>query len=313
MQVFADSANPKVATFPTIYSISEKLEVGKIQLQTPSGYKVSSLRSFYPAASKVAGLVLATQPMDPSQPTPRGKKYPFLSIADRDGSSQKLITLDLPFEPVKAAMFDSGEFLVLGVDTANIQPVLALLDSDGSLKKMLDLDIRNYSNSSDIKQNFDPKNVGTPTAETQQTLLKALNVAQFVPSGANILLIQPGSALPVYRFTSKGLTRTVNIKPPDGSLIDTILASSERDSWVVRTKNGRTFQRVSTGNVVENPSESLYQVDPLTGSITARIEVKGPQPGEVNCATNRTVSAIFYGLPEDGDTPTHLTYASAPR
>ena len=175
----------------------------------------------------VVSLIQASQPTDPSIPVVKGKLIPFLSVADLDDGSQKLIKLDLPFEPTKAATFDSGEFLVLGADKANMQPVLALLHEDGTVKKMLDLDGRSYVSSRALDQIYAQGGKDPGTTGVQRMILGALNNAQLVPWGSQVLLVQPGSTLPVYRFRNSGQVASVTVKLPDGLGLDTVLGSGE--------------------------------------------------------------------------------------
>lgn len=312
-EVYATSDRPDVAEFPDLYSISELREVKKIKLPLPNGYQHASLRSLFPAKSEIVALIQVSQPKAPDSEVKKGQKIFFLSLTDLDGSGQKNIRLDLRFEPSKAAIFDAGRLLVLGVDTINQQPVLALLHEDGSLDRMMDLDERTYEPSHALNHIYKGRPGESQTLAPQRLVSNALNNAQFVPWGAEILLAQPGSKLPVYRLRAGGQQEAVTVKLPEGSLLETILGSSERDTWVIRTKDASSFEKVTNGGVVENPPEKLFEVDPQTGEVIDQLLIKGPHPGELSCAAHGKLSALYYGLPERANVPDEITYASAPR
>jgi hypothetical protein len=312
-EIYGVSDKPDVAYFPEIYSISKLREVKKIKLPVPTGYKAFVLGSFFPATHRLVALILADQPLDPKTPQEKGKLTPFLSTVDRDGDQPNLVKLDLLFKPLKAAIFDTGEFLILGTDMVNLKPVLAIVHEDGSLNRMLDLDARKYESSQDLNQIYSRRANDSNTDAAQRLALDALSAAEFVPWGEEILLVQRGSTLPVYRFRSAALIGTVTIKPPDGFLTDSIMGSGEKDTWVVLTKDTSSFQKVANGGVVENSPEHIYEVNPRTGEVIDQLFVKGPQPGEIGCAADGRLTVIYYGLPQQADAPEKLVYASAPR
>jgi hypothetical protein len=304
---------PETAWFPEIYSISDQREIKKLSFPTPTGYKYVLLQSFFPSEHQLVALIQADQPTT-SDGSPQQKGLvSFLSTMDRDGDRKSIVKLDLPFEPAKAAILESGEFLIFGSDRANFNPVLALVHEDGSLDRMLDLDTRPYGLSEDLGKIYGRKATDSNTFALQRLTQGSLSAAQFVPWGSEILLLQPGSKLPVYRINQAGLQGAVTIKFPDGFLLDSILGSSEKDSWAVLTKDPSSFQKMAKDHVVENPTQHLFEVNPHTGEVIDQLSVKGPHPGEVSCAANGKVSGIYYGSPLQANAHEQLTYASAPR
>jgi hypothetical protein len=312
-QVYGVSDKPEVAFFPVIYSVSEQREVKKISLPMPKGYKQFVLGSLFPAESRVVGLIEASQPTDSATPLRKGELAVFLATADRDGDRQTIVRLDLGFEPMKAAIFELGEFLVLGNDRANMKPVLAIVHEDGTLDRMLDLDTRTYGESHDLDRIYERRTADSNTDALRRLMIGALSAAEFIPWGKEVLLVQRGSKLPVYRFDDSGELGAVTIKPPDGFLLDAILGSSEKDTWVVSTKGADSFKKVATGGVVENAPQHLFEVNPRTGEVIDQLSIKGPRPGQVACAADGRLAAIYYGLPQQANVPDQLGYASAPR
>jgi hypothetical protein len=309
-EVYAVSGKPETALFPEIYSISDQREIKKLSLLTPTGYKYFLLQSLFPTEHGLVALIQADQPKASDGSAQEKGLVSFLSTMDRDGDEKEIVKLDLAFEPAKAAILDSGEFLIVGTDRANFNPVLALVHADGSLDRILDLDTRSYGLSKDLGRINGGKATDSNTTALQRRTQSALSAAQFVPWGSEIVLLQPGSNFPVYRFSRSGLQGAVTIKLPDGFLLDSILGSSEKDSWVVLTKDASSFQKVATGGVVENPTQHIFEVNPHTGEVIDQLSVKGPQPGEVSCAANGKISVVYYGSPQQANA---LTYASAPR
>jgi hypothetical protein len=312
-EVYADASTPDVAYLPRIYRISSQHEVKKIPLPFPSEFKAGMSLSFFPSENELITLLQVSQPTDPAVPSRRGEKIFFLSITDRDGDHKKLINLNIGFEPAKAAMFSSGEILIVGSDTTNLEPVLALLKTDGTLDRRLDLDERPFDSSDELHQLNKSKSSDSNTLARQHFVMSNLNKAAFTPWGDEILLVQPGSKLPIYRIRASGQINPVSINIPEGNLIYSILGSGREDSWVVTARNPDAFQKFAKTGVIENPQERIFEVDPFTGNVIDQLSVKGPHPSQISCAANKKLSVVYYGNPPKENVPDELTYASAPR
>jgi hypothetical protein len=287
--------------------------VKKIPLPFPSEFKVGMSLSFFPSENELITLLQVSQSTDPTVPSRRGEKIFFLSITDRDGDHKKLINLNIGFEPAKAAMFSSGEILIVGSDTTNLEPVLALLKTDGTLDRRLDLDERPFDSSNELHKLDKTKSNDSNTLARQRFVMSNLNKAMFTPWGDEILLVQPGSKLPVYRIHASGQASPVSINIPEGNLIYSILGSGSGDSWVVTARNPDAFQKFAKTGVIENPQEQIFEVDPFTGNVIDQLSVKGPHPSAISCAANKQLSVVYYGNPPKESVPDELTYASAPR
>jgi len=314
MEVYGVAGKPGVAYFPEVYSISELRKVKKIDLPAPAGYPNAILDSLFAADGRVAGLIQASRTIDAGTPQSRTEMAFFLTVVDREGGQPSTVRLDLPFKPRKVAILGSGKFLVLGEDTANLKPIVAMLHEDGTLDRIVDIDTRaTYGSSGELGQEYKSKPGSSNTAAMRRVIQWSLNAAEFVPWGREVLLVQPGSQFPVYRFNEAGLQGTVGIKLPDGLMLSAILGSGEKDSWVVVTKDAAAFAKLASSHVVENPTQHLFEVNPESGKVIDQLSVKGPQPGEVACAANGRLAVIYYGFPEKENVPNQLGYAFAPR
>jgi hypothetical protein len=178
----------EVRVFPDLYRISPQHEVKRIPRPTPSGYKQLTTGSFFAGERTLVSLIQAFQPAEKQENRTARHDNFFLAVTDRDGDHARLISLNLPFDPAKVAVFDSGLFVAIGIDRKARQPVVALLREDGTILRFLDLD-------------SEPKaQPATASIEAQEqslkeirTLVKSLGNSEFVPWGTDIVLGQPES------------------------------------------------------------------------------------------------------------------------
>ena len=261
LQIYAALENNEVSSFPDIYTVSEQREVKHLNGPSIADFKQLSLRSLYPSENNVAYLIQATQPRDPKESLMPGRLASYIAVTDHTGNGQRTLRLELNFEPVKVAISDSGTLLVLGMDTVNLRPVLVSLKDDGSIEKTLDIDHRTYASSKELKQSYPEKPKDTNTTAEARVILNSLNKAQFVPWGHDILLVQPGSSLPVYTISPTLSISPISITAPSGYLLKTILGSGEGDSWVAVFSAESEFQKVASGQVSENAADKLFEIN----------------------------------------------------
>ncbi len=314
VEVYADSNRRNVNLVPDLFSISDHLDVKRLNRQLPTGYKRVYVRSMFPGEHVIASLVEGYGKIDPAgSGDPNGKSY-FIATTDRIGGSSKLIELDLKFEPLKVAILDSGKFIVLGIDLQNIVPLLALLNEDGSLSRMIDLDNRGYDGSSELDHIYSGRADEATTTSRRLKIAGALSRASLVPFGSKILLVQAGSLLPVYVLSDSGEESAITVSLPAGMLIDDILGSDHNETWIVRTQSLDSYQKFQKDHIVQNPDQRLFEVDSRTGKTLRSLAVKGPQVAEVSCAANKKLSSIYYDpkQPSDADTD-QLILAESPR
>ena len=309
------STTQQPGAHPAIFSISDTREVGIVTVSLPSDYNQVNIRSLFPTPQELVAVVQASQPTDPNVPVVKGRPTSFLSINPRDSADSRLLQLDLPFNVVRAALLSSGDFLVLGNDTVNQLPVLAMLGSDGTLKKMLDLDPRLYLQSKELAANATSRTSDTRTAQ-QKMVQRALSSARFVPFGDQVLLVQTGTTMPVLRFTSSGDPDPVTIKLPPGFVLDRILGSSDRDTWVLLATPPRPLARMTSSQDAEGSPNHLFEVDPITGEVIDELALTGTQNSNVACAAHQKLTALYTVRAASTDANTQqdqLSYASAPR
>jgi len=312
-QVYAQAGGGVVRDFPDIYKISETREIKKIAFSLPFGYKEVQLQSLYAAPNAFVALLEAFNPKGTDPNEPEFKTHYFLSFMDEDGGRPHQEEIHLSFTPMKVAAFESGEVLVLGMDTINLQPVLALLNPDGSFARTVDLDSRTYKSSKDLAHAVQPKKNDSNTYTLTRQMQNALGLAMFVPWGTEVLFVQPGAKLPVYRLTSAGVLDAVDIELPDGFLMASILGSSEKDPWVVTSMSPDTFTAMANFKTVENAPGEVFEVDPFSGKVLDQLTLKGPQPSELNCAAHGKLTSIYYGFASEPNKPDALGYASGQR
>jgi hypothetical protein len=66
-------------------------------------------------------------------------------------------------------------------------------------------------------------------------------------------------------------------------------------------------------HVVENPEDSLYEVSSHSGETLNRLLVHGPHPGEVACAADGKLTALWVSWPEHAKAPDGILFASVLR
>lgn len=271
-----------------LYGISEDGTVKEIQRDFPEKKREIAVRSIYPGESVIATLLTALPQRNLSDEQSSSVRQYYISLSKRDGTSSKLILLDLKFEPLKVAVLESGRFLALGIDTLNHQPVLALLDTDGTFIRPIDLDARTYASSETLKTIYRRK-ADEPSSAGVTAM--ALPNSVFVPYGSKVLFFQPGSNLPVHILGEGGEENSVQLLLPDGYLPEFMLASSKNDTWVVRAQRVGVFSNFQKNGIVVNPDQQLFEVDPITGKATRALQITGAHPGEVTCAAGKKLIA----------------------
>ena len=276
---------------PDLYGVARDGSITAIQRSLPQQKREISSISFYPGAALIATLLRALPNKDPDNPQLDDIGQYYIALSKRDGSSSKLIALDLKFEIIRIAVLDSGRFLVTGIDPSNKLPVLGLLDTDGTLLRMLDVDSAPFAASKTLGTIY--KGTGGD-GDSTRLVTRPFAHAVFVPYGSKVLLLVPGSRLPVRIFGDNGEENSIELKLPKDELPETILPSSKTDAWIVRTQNISTFASQHAGGVVENPVQQILEVDPSTGDTLRSLHLKGLNTMEISCASEKEITALHY-------------------
>jgi hypothetical protein len=323
-----------------VYAANDQRQVTKFDLNFPTGYGRVSARQLYPSGHRLLVLLQASQPLDPGVNLPPNQMVPFLSTLDLDTGEKNVIPLSLDFQVVKAAIFDSGKLLVVGMDPVNKVPVLALLREDGTLQQKLELDaddlkaepprlraeerrpaqdgsgaakataaavetvpVSGIDRSNRVPQQIDP---------VQRQLSRMLNSAQLVPWGGAILLVESGPKPRIDKVRDSGEHDAVKIELPEGARLTRVLGSSEKDTWVVAATSGG-FRPGVERRAAEPVKDRFFEVDPFTGTINDELTVTGPTAAQVTCAANGRLAAVYLGATDQASGQQVLGYASAPR
>lgn len=319
--VYASPASGQVSVIPEVYGISPQRVVKHLTIPLPQNFKYSRVENFFPGKYSAVYLVEGIQPQGAAADADSAKYQYFLTRTDRDGDSPEVFKLQLPFEVSKIAVFDSGDVLVLGANTTDLYPVLALLHSDGRLNRILNFDDRAYRDAILSAGTSVARPNESNTSALRRVVLGSLFTAQLIPWGSEILLVQPGSNLPVYRISSAGAVTPVKVTLPGGLLLATIEGSGERDTWLAIAQSVDSFRSLNSRGIAENPQERMFEIDPYTGDVLRALEIEGPRGVEVVCGADHKATAIYFGeLPAKdkadqprNDGPGPLMYASAPR
>lgn len=296
-EIGLDKQGRLISTMPVLYRVSSQREVKQVSIPTPTGYKEVSSSSFFAGSDALVSVVRASQPTDPNnvQNDSTHADY-FLSTSDLDGDHGRLIRLSVNFDVAKAALFDSGEFIVLGSDLNSLQPVIALLNWDGRLLKRLDV----FPKRAADRPAADTGLVNSGTTRATMSL-RSIAAAKFVPWGSDVLMVVPGfDNSAIYHLRPSGRFDRIPVKLPEGEMVEGIVAAGGNDDWVVRSRTAASQKQMVKARIVQNPVEHLYEVNPRSGEILRRLELKGPVPGEVACAVDGKLSAFSIGPSQQG-------------
>ncbi len=297
-----------VSAIPDLFEVSATADVRRIPMPVPTDFKSADSPGFFAGEGVLVAVVSASHPADEQAAQAHPGATYFLSVTDSAGGHPRLIRLDLSFDVTKAAAFDSGGFVVLGMDRRSFRPVAAMLGADGQFKSYLDL----FPKPGDAAAG-DETNPAAEKARRRAAIL-SIGEMQLAPWGSDVLMAAPGiDNSSIYHIRASGQVEKVSINLPNGEQLQGILGSGGKDDWVVRTMSAESAKTMSEAHIVENPQESLYEVNPRSGEILGRLTVVGPQPGEVACAANGKLSAIYVGEPQQSGAPDKLVLASAPR
>ena len=296
LEIFGDLPPTTQVFAGDLYSVSESGEVKKIErnLTAPQRTDLSAFW-MYPGTDAVATLYRLT-PRDRGEDGELLQPKYHIALSRNDGSFLKDIKLDLKFQPLKIAMLDSGRFLALGVEPLNDEPMLSLLDSDGTYLRTIDLDPGPVAASNSL-QTINAKLLSH--AEPSHAATVMASDAMFVPYGNKVLFFVPGSGLPVRILGEGGEENAVTLSLPKGELLQSVLPAGKNDTWVVRAQRLGNFASMKNKGVLINPSQKLFEVDPVTGKVMRELNIIGALPAHVLCATNRKLTALLYFSGDD--------------
>lgn len=288
VDIYADENSTQVFPFPKLYRITQLGDVSLVKRALPSGYEKLWMGDFFAGSQWNVSLLKGQKANVDSVAGDRPESAIFLSLTRPDGSDGRTIKLDLGFEPMKVAIFDSGKFAVVGMDRVNVVPVLAILNEDGTLDRMVDLNNKSYEQSKNLGQAFGAK------GGAALRLSRELDSASFVPMGSKVLLVQAGSALDLRVLNDAGEEGRIQLTLPSGFLLEDALASDSTRTIFLRLRAVEAFEQFAQKHIIENPKEQILEIDAGTGKAIEAFELHGPLPGEVTCAVDQRLTAIYY-------------------
>jgi hypothetical protein len=283
---FLDQHAAGSATAPELYSIEQDGTLKHLSRKLPPNFTRVSILDFFAGEHTLVTLLKAELDDDTAGSTaPRETDY-FLSLSDHDGDSAELLPLDLKFKPLKIALFGSGDYLVLGWDEANLQPLLAVLKSDGTIRRFVDLSDRVHSESFASYNSMKE----AESSSKERASLASLQRTQFVPYGDRVLLTYPGTARSILVLSSVGEDLVIPIAIPGGFVLHDALVSGEHYPLVLRVQPEEASSKTAAAAV---PPQRLFEMDSYHGQFLREFLFDKPHVDQVTCAANSKLTAIF--------------------
>ena len=230
-------------------------------------------KDFFPSQHRLVTLLEADQ-RDSRGDKSRESEY-LLSTSDHDGDGAELLTLNLRFKPLRVAAFDSGDFAVLGWDTANQLPLLAILRSDGVVKRFVDAD--------DNKKVY-----GSQAATAGQ-----LEGAVFVPFGEVVMLTFPGTTQPVRLLREVGQSYPLTLQIPAGYVLHDVLGSDGWPNIVARIEEARREDGPKAKDTPAPPRQRLVKFSASTGRLVQEFMIEDLPVSVVTCAAKKLLTAVY--------------------
>ena len=253
----------------------------KSELRTlPVEFNDLSVRDFFVSEQHVVTLLRATKRDDQGV---QDTRY-FLSKLDTQGDFKDLVQVEGHFRPVKIAVFDDGEVMVLGWDEANLLPMLAVLKDSGAIRYFLDVEDRKGKGAFDR---------GSVNAEM-------LEDAAFVAYGKNVLLTFPGTVKPALVMDVTGVIRTIPLGIPAGYILHDVLYSGTGATLVVRVQAKKEGEKPGLYDEAQDPQRRLFEMT-SSGALLRELVPDKPKVSEVTCAAHQSLTAVFVGSVLDSD------------
>lgn len=308
------------STASELYSIEQDGTLKHFSRKLPPNFTHVSNLDFFAGEHTLVTLLKAELDDDTAGATaPRETDY-FLSLSDHDGDSAELLPLELKFTPLKIALFGSGDYLVLGWDEGNLQPLLAILKSDGTIRRFVDLSDRLHSESFTSYNSMKE----AESSPKERSSLASLQRVQFVPYGSYVLLTYPGTTKSILVLSSIGEDWVIPIAIPGGFVLHDALVSNEHSPLVLRVQADQDSARFAR---TAAPPRKLFEMDSYHGQFLRELIPDKPRVDDVTCAANSKLTAIFTdtvnqqtptaaatnGQPAPAEAATQVVIATAPR
>lgn len=305
----AGSSTSDVSAAPLLFRVSTEGEVKRLLRKLPPDFSKVTVRDFFAGDQTLVTLLEATKRDDGTSTSPPRETEYFMSISDHEGDLSSLVQLEVRFKPLKIARFGAGDFIVLGWDEGNLQPMLALLKEDGTVRRFLDLEVRRTGKA---REGSSSETQNETVSEQTHSSLDSLQGAAFVAYGNELLLTYPGTNKPIRVLNPAGDGRTIPIVLPGGFVLHDVLVSGSRGSLVVRAGVVEDPDKPAS-EVAQDSQLRLFEVSTYTGAPLREFIVPKPRVADVACAVNSSLTAIFYDTIANADRPSAIdgkTYTS---
>lgn len=221
-----------------LYSITAGKEVRTFSIADPTDKKL--LRSFLQFDANDSGAYILTSTMHRFQKdvsengdqddTGDSMTYDIVRYDDQ-GQLKETNHLDLHLRPIRFGVFPNGDFLVLGIDNANLTPQAVILHSDGTLRAYVDL--WNALPSNDALAATVPK--GFDHGAELMKLSIGLGAYRIGHTATGLALFRQDTSNKIILVSSSGAVSTVTVQIPKGYAVDSFVESDKR--WLLRVNS----------------------------------------------------------------------------
>jgi hypothetical protein len=176
--------------------------------------------------------------------------------------------MDDAFSVQRVGVFPSGTFLAFGFDKQDHSPRLALLQDDAKFLRFVEI----------------PKGDAPETMfEMKDSAGKGVAVyiapSQLVPHGDSILIVQSKTEFPLLEVNEAGMIRAIHPKLPEGTQIDTPIASDQNLYALVDPKD----------------DGDIYELNAQDGAVIRRFALPDGPGSPVACVHDGKFLSFEYG------------------
>jgi hypothetical protein len=200
----------------------------------------------------------------------------YIARFDLDGSYRGALKLDSGFQPMQLAAFDSGTFVVAGLDE-NKTPRVALFNSSAQMVQYLQLP----GDITDKPQSVEKSFAGAAGGISASAEVLGM-FAQLISQSGKVLLVRAGTGTPIYEIRDTGEVEEIQPKIPHAQGIDRIIPSDHNLFLEVRA------------NILEKSVATIYEINPEDGTPIQGFRFKSDDQfrDTVSCAIQKTFTGI---------------------
>ena len=211
-----------------------------------------------------------------------GTRRDYLATFDRQGNYKGSVELDVPFKARKIAVFGSGLFLVIGLDTDN-ETRFAFVNADGSLQRFLDTE-KSLVGAEKMMEAMGLSKTQPP--EFRANPHPNLGLAQIVSFRDKLLFVLSGMPW-IVEVSPTGVLRRVTIDVPPGLVIDRMIPSQK--AWYAALRKYGSDSNSDQENV-------FYEFSPDNGGVVRRFDTTPRYTSEIACEHDGEFRALAYDV-----------------